>query len=278
MFDKCDYKHVLTGIIACVIKGHEIAVMTVRVPLPSQLFSALTSMEEPAPSKSPNPRLDILLLSTYLDGRQHSASKSHPEEQTLDLFVDISTLLAVGNKHNPRAENVNAVMGTVRLDVQSPTVEVLVCTENNSQNNKQDIKKVGPWKRAMDKGLGLNADKVGDLDGISPRWIEGRVALNKWDGDALVDDDVDTPKYVISLFNSNILSNNAPVILPSTNIFNISLMSLLLSIAMIRVIFIASNALSITALIENLLPGCSISPHAGAVRRLISFQRTWTTR
>lgn len=152
-----------------------------------------------------NLRTDILLLSTYLDGRQQASSKSHPKDHTLDLFVDISTLLAVGNKHNPRAENVNAVMGTLRVNVDSPTVEVLVCTENNSQNPINDIKKAP--KGAHNEGLGQNADRVGGLDGLLPDSMAGRVSLNKWDG-AIVDDAAtDKKKYVFAIFTDDFPHN-----------------------------------------------------------------------
>ena len=73
-------------------------------------------------------RSDIIILSCYLSGQQCSASESHRKNNTsLELLTAISTLLTTGNAENPRAENVNAVVGKIEQD----TIEYLVFAENN---------------------------------------------------------------------------------------------------------------------------------------------------
>lgn len=145
-------------------------------------------------------KLHILLLSTYLDGRQQTTSKPHPEDKALDLFIDISTLLAVGNGHHTRAQNVNAVMGTVNINIESAALEVLVCAENAGQNHD---KATASKKKGVLKGE-HKADEVGDTNEILPDRILGRQSLNKWDGEMLDLEGIDSTKYVIppSIFSS----------------------------------------------------------------------------
>ena len=76
-------------------------------------------------------RSDIVLFSTLLSGKQSDSSESHPNDANLTLFVDISTLLAIGSAHSPQAQNVNAVLGKItQTGVEEIAMEFLVCAEN----------------------------------------------------------------------------------------------------------------------------------------------------
>lgn len=88
---------------------------------------------------SPNElRKHIFILSTFLDSKQSSPSTHHPDDRTLDVYSDISTLLTIRNDNQPHAQNVNAVMGSVLMGSAATSVEFIVCTENTAIHPKID--------------------------------------------------------------------------------------------------------------------------------------------
>ena len=83
-------------------------------------------------------RSDIVLFSALLSGKQSDSSESHPKDANLPLFVNISTLLAIGNAYSPQAQNVNAVLGKItQTGVGEIAMEFLVCAENAKQEETQ---------------------------------------------------------------------------------------------------------------------------------------------
>lgn len=149
---------------------------------------------------------DILLLSTFLEGQQTSSSTSHPSDKALALYSDISTLLAIGNCRHPRAQNVNAVMGSLNMQHESTALEVIVCAENARQTKagQTDKMKVGEMPQ---KGSGTIAGEFGSSDSIfrgvvdAEVKMEGRVYLDKWNAETLDMTEVDHDKYVVFFLN-----------------------------------------------------------------------------
>ena len=83
-------------------------------------------------------RSDIVLFSALLSGKQSDSSESHLKDANLPLFVNISTLLAIGNAYSPQAQNVNAVLGKItQTGVGEIAMEFLVCAENAKQEETQ---------------------------------------------------------------------------------------------------------------------------------------------
>jgi len=147
---------------------------------------------------------DIVLLSTHLSGKQPVASEPHSESDTrMKVLTRISTLLAIGNSYNPKAENVNAVVGRITAD----SVECLVFSENTRQDMKEveshkiylkqmtraKNEKFRKRQRDLERG---RPDTVGDrnsiqgtaqsselADTIVPNAVRGRDLLLKWEQD-----------------------------------------------------------------------------------------------
>ncbi|KAE9395465.1 hypothetical protein BT96DRAFT_997591 [Gymnopus androsaceus JB14] len=109
-------------------------------------------------------RLDILLLSSYLSGMQNSPSEHHPKNTNLQLFVDISMLLAIGNSDNFGAKNVNAVIGQTTTSSEGPALELLVCIENA----RQDVALV-QGLRPLVRGIVSQAGKGKGMRGTTER-------------------------------------------------------------------------------------------------------------
>ena len=155
------------------------------------------SQQSPAPLTD-SLRSDVLLLSSYLSGKQSSPSEPHSANDTLSLFLHISTLLAIGNEKNLRAQNVNAVIGkTTQTDV-GVVMEFLVCAENAKQNitevtnarlhhkgTPQQGRKgktvVSPTESAAIVGDSTkSAESIGHTHPITPNRENGKKLLNKW--------------------------------------------------------------------------------------------------
>jgi len=144
---------------------------------------------------------DVLLLSTQLSGKQSTSSESHPADTELPLFVDISTLLAIGHSHSPDAKNVNAVLGKITLTGTELAMEFLVCAENAKQDDIQVRALKGQLKNKHPQGrtekdmdtpsapiAGKNkeqsaksAEDIVHLDVIIPMAENGRKLLDMWD-------------------------------------------------------------------------------------------------
>ncbi|KAE9387914.1 hypothetical protein BT96DRAFT_947996 [Gymnopus androsaceus JB14] len=120
------------------------------------------SQQLPAPLTN-SLRSDILLLSSYLNRKQSSPSEHHPKNTNLPLFVDISTLLAIGNSDSLGSANVNAVVGQTTTSTHGPALELLVCVENA----RQDETLAGKGKGTTERGK--NAGKRGQKGGNSGR-------------------------------------------------------------------------------------------------------------
>ena len=151
------------------------------------------------PQQSPAPltdslRSDILLISSYLDGKQSNPSEPHSKDDTLSLYLHISTLLAIGNASNCRAENVNAVIG----ETTPEAVEFLVCAENAKQHTDKvkDIKqrlRGNPPQGGKNKGMDSPTESVeiagenkedsanGAERPVIPNAVHGRELLNESD-------------------------------------------------------------------------------------------------
>ncbi|KAE9394508.1 hypothetical protein BT96DRAFT_998416 [Gymnopus androsaceus JB14] len=121
-------------------------------------------MADPQQSLAPltdSLRSDVLLLSSYLDGKQSFPSEAHSKDATLSLYLRILTLLIVGNKSNLRAENVNAVIG----ETTPNAVQFLVCAENAKQH-KDEARAVrqhirgNPLQSGKDKGMDSPTESV----------------------------------------------------------------------------------------------------------------------
>lgn len=115
---------------------------------------------------------DLLLLSSFLSRQQHSPSQSHPSNDNLSLVSCLSCLLAIGNKRNPKALNVNAVAGsfteTVTANRTINTLEYLVCTENGRQDTQTS------------RGC-PRVKKPFTVDEIVPDPSNGHILLHGWD-------------------------------------------------------------------------------------------------
>jgi len=149
------------------------------------------------PQQSPAPltdslRSDILLISSYLDGKQSNPSEPHSKDDTLSLYLHISTLLAIGNESHRRAENVNAVIG----ETTAEAVEFLVCAENAKQHTDKvkDIKqrlRGKPPQGGKNKGMDSPTESVqiagenkedsahGAERPVIPNAVHGRELLNE---------------------------------------------------------------------------------------------------
>lgn len=150
------------------------------------MAAALQSIEPSADTL----RSEILLLSTYLDGQQDSPSTSHPNDQSLELFINISNLLAIGNGRNPRAQNVNAVMGSINMDSDTTALEFLICAENARQIGKStpqpNYGNKGPKKKGLsEKKVDQSSKEAGELVHINPDATNGRNLLDRWDSNDL---------------------------------------------------------------------------------------------
>ncbi|KAE9384597.1 hypothetical protein BT96DRAFT_1007911 [Gymnopus androsaceus JB14] len=130
------------------------------------------SQQSPAPLTD-SLRSDVLLLSTQLSGKQSTSSESHPTDMELSLFVDISTLLAIGHSHSPDAKNddtqVRALKGQLKnkppqgrkeKDMDAPSAPIA------GKNKEQSAK---------------SAEDIVHLDVIIPMAENGRKLLDKWD-------------------------------------------------------------------------------------------------
>lgn len=142
-------------------------------------------------------RADILLLSTYLAGRHEPSHKSQPVNESLPLFVHISTLLTVGNNPSHDGQNANAVVGTATNNA----IDFLVCTENRSghqahvDQSRTNDAETGPaveghrgqrttskqMVREAEGCLGQSAREVAYSVRITPTAEAGRKLLAKWD-------------------------------------------------------------------------------------------------
>lgn len=133
-------------------------------------------------------RSDVLLLSTYLSGQQTSSFKPHSVHDNLNLFVDISTLLAIGNNLNHPAQS--AVMGKATPNA----IEFLVCAVDakaGATKNASGVDGIGGLgsgpagstcsARENDERSGRSAEDVGDLIYITPSMENGRKLLDIWD-------------------------------------------------------------------------------------------------
>lgn len=142
-------------------------------------------------------RSDVLLLSTYLSGQQTSSFKPHSIHDNLNLFVDISTLLAIGNNLNHPAQS--AVMGKATPN----TIEFLVCAvdgKDSATKNSSAVDGIGglgsgpPGStcsvREGDEHSGKSAEEVGDLIYITPSMENGRKLLDIWDSETAIKEGV----------------------------------------------------------------------------------------
>lgn len=179
----------------------------------SQGYSLPTLMSSSPPSVS-DLRMDILILSSFLDSKQSFPSTLHPVDQTLALYSNISTLLAIGNSRNPRAQNVNAVMGTINLEADAADMEFLVCAENARKTEvdqtTSDEEQEADRKKADNPDAGNNANKYGNLVPMFRRKNPTRVVrvgrdfLDNWDTKTMNMDDADEDKCVLVFFVSTI--------------------------------------------------------------------------
>ena len=184
-------------------------------------------------------RLDIVLFSTLLSGKQSDSSESHSNNANLTLFVDISMLLAIGSAHSPQAQNVNAVLGKItQTGVEEIAMEFLVCAENAKQEETQ-VKALREQLRGdplpSGKGKGMSSpmksvgvgggstgcmgvptesvpitgenkedstksgEKIWQLDPIIPKAENGRKLLDQWAIKEPNQENVETIKWVIHL-------------------------------------------------------------------------------
>lgn len=170
-------------------------------------------MADPLKSSSPyttSLRSDVLLLSCFLNSQQRSLSESHPDDKDLALSHDLCCLLAIGDDHHPKAENVNSNVWNV---TQTGSTKLsVICTENarqdegmvkhykqmvkgrkgNKQGGKQGKKTSGkkeeinpPPTPILDPIPNPGICSVAILATIDPAPGMGRDLLNKWDGENL---------------------------------------------------------------------------------------------
>ena len=184
-------------------------------------------------------RSDIVLFSTLLSSKQSDSSESHPNDANLTLFVDISTLLAIGSAHSPQAQNVNAVLGKItQTGVEEIAMEFLVCAENAKQEETQvkalreqlrgdplpsgkgkgmssPMKSVGvgggstgcmgaptesaPITGEKEEDSTKSGEKIWQLDPIIPKAEDGRKLLDQWAIGEPDQENVKTVKWVIHL-------------------------------------------------------------------------------
>ncbi|KAE9384557.1 hypothetical protein BT96DRAFT_1007955 [Gymnopus androsaceus JB14] len=144
-------------------------------------------------------RSDVLLLSTYLSGKQCIPSERHRKDATMSLYLHISTLLAIGNASNRQAENVNAIIG----ETSQTAVQFLVCAENAGQHAgkakdiRQRLKGHHP-QGGNDKGMDSPTESVeiaaenkeGSANGaerpVIPNGVHGKELLEEWEEGATI--------------------------------------------------------------------------------------------
>lgn len=179
-----------------------------------QGYSLPTLMGSLPPSVS-DLRMDILILSSFLDCKQSVPSTVHPVDKTLALYSNISTLLAIGNSRNARAQNVNVVMGTINMEVDSAYMEFVVCTENPRHKLMEDKNTTDEEEEAAKKEVeypdaGKKADEYGGLSLMFPAKTAmrdariGRDFLDKWDTKKMNIDGTEEDKYVLVICISTI--------------------------------------------------------------------------
>lgn len=168
------------------------------------LPSSMTALPPAPDDASTQLRNEILLCSTYLTRLQCSPSSSHPDNNDLPLFMDITTLVGIGNHTFPRAENVNAAMGVMT----GSSLDTLLLVENAAQNfdaveaRKKQISRSSKSRRKKkvvnantqrgrqggqpstetpveDSGCASNV--VGGPSQIIPDAQRGRELLSRWD-------------------------------------------------------------------------------------------------
>jgi len=175
----------------------------------------MNSPDSPAPFTN-SLRSDILLLSTFLSGRQSSSCDYHVVDENLKLFVDISTLLSIANNFETKASNVNAVMGKTTAEA----IDFLICVENAKSINGNcihgatdhgpvDERSNGPWSDSVggvDRETQRDespkpADEVGDLYRITPIKENGRRLLLQWDLQTLTEKNFTFESHLQDLFD-----------------------------------------------------------------------------
>lgn len=139
-------------------------------------------------------RSDVLLLSTYLSGQQTTSFRSSSVVENMDLFVDISTLLAIGNNHNH-----SAVMGKATLN----SIEFLVCAIDATRplETALVVDGMGGYsggsaerKPIVKEDDERSAGDVGDLVGVTPSKESRRKLLDHLDLERSIDAGVELSK------------------------------------------------------------------------------------
>ncbi|KAE9389201.1 hypothetical protein BT96DRAFT_947034 [Gymnopus androsaceus JB14] len=129
-------------------------------------------------------RLDIILLSSYLCGQQAVSSVPCPDERDAELYNHVSTLLTTGNSRNPKASNVNAVVGKTNIN----SVEFLVFAENarlredgetGARNLRTQLKTAERIKAAVEWDSGRSEPMGKRVDVVADK-MRGKELLEKW--------------------------------------------------------------------------------------------------
>jgi hypothetical protein len=96
---------------------------------------------------------DIVLLSGWLNGTQKRSHPAQPRPRAipgLTFLTHISTILTIGNKGNPHADNVVAVSGHVDVDA----IYCLIFTENcGPEKGTTNVNSVGPQAGKFDQKI-----------------------------------------------------------------------------------------------------------------------------
>ncbi|KAE9385875.1 hypothetical protein BT96DRAFT_1006647 [Gymnopus androsaceus JB14] len=169
----------------------------------------------PAPLTN-SPRSDIILLSSYLCGQQAVSSVPHPGDRDAELYNHVSTVLTTGNSRNPKASNVNAVIGKTNIS----SVEFLVFAKNarlredggtgvrNLRTQLRTAKRIEPTVE-QDSG---KSEPMGERVDVVADKMHGKELLEKWVEDK---DSFTFGTHLKDLFNENLELKNHPI--PKTN-------------------------------------------------------------